>query len=183
MNTSRKLSNIFLVGPLGAGKSTIGKAVADAFRMSYFDTDRVVAERTGVDLSWIFDVEGEAGFRVRETLVLEELVKQDRIVLATGGGSILLEQNRKLLKDNGTVIYLKTAISQQLKRTQHNKYNRPLLRCDDVKEKLIDLESIRRPLYEEIADVVFSTGRSNITIVAERIVRYLKKYGFVGDKK
>jgi len=168
------LDRIFLVGPFGAGKSTIGRALAKALGLTFYDTDRIVEKRLGVDLSWIFDIEGEAGFRRREAEILDELSKLSKVIISTGGGTILLPENRRLLKERGLVIYLQTTIKQQLRRTQRNKYNRPTLRVDDIENCLQAFNSERAPLYEEVADVAFSTNRRSYKMVVKEILQYLK---------
>ena len=122
--------NIFLVGPMGAGKSSIGKQLAQQLKMEFVDTDRVIEERTGADIDWIFDLEGEEGFRLREEGIIEELTAMQGIVLATGGGAVISAKNRTLLAARGTVIYLETSIEQQLERTRRDK-KRPLLQNTD----------------------------------------------------
>ncbi|MGD9152537.1 MAG: shikimate kinase AroK [Gammaproteobacteria bacterium] len=169
---------IFLVGPFGAGKSTIGRALARALDLQFYDTDRIIEKRLGVDLSWIFDIEGEAGFRRRETEILDELSQLSNVIISTGGGTILLPENRRLFKDRGLVIYLKTTIKQQLQRTQRNKYNRPTLRVDNIEDCLKSFHNERAPLYEEVADVVFSTNRRSYKIVVKEILQYLKEIEF-----
>lgn len=166
---------IFLVGPFGAGKSTIGRALAKALDLEFYDTDRIIEKRLGVDLSWIFDIEGEAGFRRRETEILDELSQLSNVIISTGGGTILSPENRHLLKDRGLVIYLKTTIKQQLQRTQRNKYNRPTLRVDNIEACLKTFHNERAPLYEEVADVTFSTNRRSYKIVVKEILRYLEE--------
>lgn len=167
-------SVIFLVGSFGAGKSTIGRALAKALGLEFYDTDRIIEKRLGVDLSWIFDIEGEAGFRRRETEILDELSQLSNVIISTGGGTILLPENRRLLKDRGLVIYLKTTIKQQLHRTQRNKYNRPTLRVDNIEHCLKAFHNERAPLYEEVADVTFSTNRRSYKVVVKEILQYLE---------
>ena len=168
-------SNIFLVGPLGAGKSSVGKCLANSLKVDFYDIDRLIEQRTGVDLSWIFDVEGEDKFRERETAVLQEISKRSNIILATGGGTVLSEENRNLMKARGIVIYLKTELQQQYKRTQFNKYNRPLLRGDNVKKRLQALADERGHLYREIADKEFITDNRAVRSVANEILRHIKE--------
>ncbi|MGD9108341.1 MAG: shikimate kinase AroK [Gammaproteobacteria bacterium] len=169
---------IFLIGPFGAGKSTIGRALAKALDLKFYDTDRIIEKRLGVDLSWIFDIEGEAGFRRRETEILDELSQLSDVIISTGGGTILLPENRRLLKDRGLVIYLKTTIKQQLQRTQRNKYNRPTLRVDNIEDCLKVFHNERAPLYGEVADVSFSTNRRSYKVVVKEILQYLEEIEF-----
>ena len=162
--------NIFLVGPMGAGKSTIGKHIAQYLHLGFFDSDQEIEKRTGADIAWVFDIEGEDGFRLREEQVIEDLTKNQGIVLATGGGSIESEKNRKHLSARGIVVYLETTLEKQYARTQRDK-KRPLLQnTDDIKSTLIELEKIRVPLYEEIADLTIETDISSAKIVATQII-------------
>ena len=162
--------NIFLVGPMGAGKSSIGKQLAQQLKMEFVDTDRVIEERTGADIDWIFDLEGEEGFRIREEGIIEELTAMQGIVLATGGGAVISAKNRTLLAARGTVIYLETSIEQQLERTKRDK-KRPLLqKTDDPRKIFEDLRSFREPLYNEISDYTYSTDSSTVKAVARYIL-------------
>ena len=151
--------NIFLVGPMGAGKSTIGRQLAQQLNMEFFDSDQEIERRTGADVSWVFDVEGEEGFRDREEKVINELTEKQGIVLATGGGSVKSRETRNRLSARGVVVYLETTIEKQLARTQRDK-KRPLLQVDTPREVLEDLAKERNPLYEEIADVTIRTDDS-----------------------
>lgn len=155
---------------MGAGKSSIGKQLAQQLKMEFVDTDRVIEQRTGADIDWIFDLEGEAGFRLREEGIIEELTSMQGIVLATGGGAVVSAKNRTLLAARGTVIYLETSIEQQLERTRIDK-KRPLLQKTDNPRKVFeDLRTIRDPLYLEIADYTFSTDSSTVKSVARYIL-------------
>lgn len=169
--------NIFLIGPFGAGKSSIGQQLAKKLQMEFYDSDAVIEERAGADISWIFDVEGEEGLRKREAQAIEDLTKMQNIVLATGGGSILLPENRNFLAARGIVVYLKASIEQQLSRTARNRSRRPLLQVesDDMREKLIELANQRNPLYEQIADVGFDTDRKTVNSVANDIYQFVTK--------
>ena len=150
--------HIFLVGPMGAGKSTIGKHLAAFLNRPFFDMDNEIVARTGADIQWIFDMEGEEGFRARETRVLLELIGNDSSsVIATGGGIILRPENRAALKENGQVIYLSATKEQLYERTRKDK-NRPLLQVDNRREVIDQLVEKRDPLYREIADIVFPSG-------------------------
>ncbi len=168
-----KYNNIFLIGPMGAGKSSIGKMLATKLNIDFFDSDIELERRAGASISWIFDVEGEKGMREREVKVIQALTGMKNIVLATGGGSILDAENRSVLAARGTVIYLKATIDQQVNRTMHNRDHRPLLQVDDLRSKIEELAKIRSPLYEEIADYTISTadGSANdvITKILEKI--------------
>lgn len=167
--------NIFLVGPMGAGKSTIGRYLAQQLHMEFVDSDTVIEERTGADIAWVFDVEGEEGFRKREEAVINELTEQQGIVLATGGGSIKSKENRNRLSARGIVVYLETTIEKQLARTNRDK-KRPLLQTDDPRSVLEALAQERNPLYEEIADLVIRTDDQGAKVVANQIVTMLEEH-------
>jgi len=165
--------NIFLIGPMGAGKSTIGKQLAQQLKMDFYDSDREIENRAGVDIDWIFDVEGEDGFRVREQGVIEELTSMQPIVLATGGGAIVDAENRKFLGGRRVVIYLDTSLEQQLERTRRDR-RRPLIsRAEDPEAAIRDLHKERSPLYEELADYKISTDKGSVRQVAKQIVDML----------
>ena len=161
--------NIFLIGPMGAGKSTIGRQLAQMLGMEFMDSDSVIEERAGADIDWIFDVEGEAGFRKRAERIINELTQGQGVVLSTGGGSILSKDNRNVLSARGIVIYLETTIDKQFERTQRDK-KRPLLQNDDPRKTLEELAKIRNPLYEEIADITLQTDDQAAKLVATNII-------------
>ena len=165
--------NIFLVGPMGAGKSTIGRQLAQQLNMEFYDSDQEIEKRTGADVSWVFDVEGEEGFRDREEKVINELTEKQGIVLATGGGSVKSRETRNRLSARGVVVYLETTIEKQLARTQRDK-KRPLLQVDTPREVLEDLAKERNPLYEEIADVTIRTDDQSAKVVANQIIHMLE---------
>ncbi len=166
--------NIFLVGPMGAGKSTIGRQLAQQLNMEFFDSDQEIEQRTGADVGWVFDVEGEAGFREREEKIINELTDNQGIVLATGGGSVKSRETRNRLSARGIVVYLETTIEQQLARTQRDK-KRPLLQITSpTREKLEALAQERNPLYEEIADVTIRTDDQSAKVVANHISNILE---------
>jgi shikimate kinase len=167
------LDNIFLIGPMGAGKTTIGRQLAGELKKEFIDSDQEIEDRTGANISWIFDVEGEAGFRQREKKIIEELTSRKGIVLATGGGAVLSPENRKYLHSRGTVVYLMATIGQQVERTK-NDSRRPLIQnVTDIKGKLKELMEIRDPLYREIADYVVMTNRRSPKSVSSDIVKQL----------
>ncbi|WP_163935607.1 shikimate kinase AroK [Paraferrimonas sp. SM1919] len=166
--------NIFLVGPMGAGKSTIGRHLAQMLHLEFFDSDTEIEQRTGADIAWVFDVEGEDGFRKREANVIEDLTAKQGIVLATGGGSVGTKEVRNFLSARGIVVYLETTIDKQVARTQRDK-RRPLLQVDEPRKVLEDLAEIRNPLYEEVADVVVRTDEQSAKVVANQII---DKLGF-----
>ncbi|MDD1782122.1 shikimate kinase AroK [Enterovibrio sp. ZSDZ35] len=167
--------NIFLVGPMGAGKSTIGRHLAQQLHMEFFDSDTVIEERTGADIAWVFDVEGEEGFRAREEHVINDLTEKQGIVLATGGGSIKSRESRNRLSARGIVVYLETTIEKQLARTQRDK-KRPLLQTEQPREVLEALADERNPLYEEIADYVVRTDDQSAKVVANQIIELLENH-------
>ncbi|MFV1982646.1 MAG: shikimate kinase AroK [Thiohalomonadales bacterium] len=170
----QKSQSIFLVGPMGAGKTTVGKQLAKCLNMEFADSDSEIEKRTGVDIPLIFELEGESGFRKRETAMIESLTNKDAIVLATGGGAVLSEQNRGFLVSRGTVIYLNTSVEQIMERT-HRDTKRPLLQTENPKEKLEQLASERNPLYESIADFTISTESQKIRDVIKEICNQLDK--------
>lgn len=161
--------NIFLIGPMGAGKSTIGRHLADELHLDFYDSDQEIEKRTGADISWVFDIEGEEGFRDREEGVINDLTEKQGIVLATGGGSIVRNAVRNRLSARGIVVYLETTIDKQVARTQRDK-RRPLLQNDDPENVLTNLASERNPLYEEIADYTVSTDDQSARAVANAII-------------
>ena len=164
--------HIFLIGPMGAGKSTIGRQLAQMLGMEFMDSDSVIEERAGADIDWIFDVEGEAGFRKREERIINELTQGQGVVLSTGGGSILSKDNRNVLSARGIVIYLETTIDKQFERNQRDK-KRPLLQNDDPRKTLEELAKIRNPLYEEIADITLQTDDQAAKLVATNIIEMI----------
>jgi len=165
--------NIVLVGPMGAGKSTIGRLLATELSLPFFDSDREIEARSGANIPWIFDVEGEEGFRRRETQTIIELLQEEGpIVLATGGGAIMRPENRTAISQSSTVIYLHTTIEQQLQRTSKDK-NRPLLQNDNPKAVLENLFEIRDPLYREAADLIVKTDRQSPKSVVRLITKKL----------
>jgi shikimate kinase len=152
-----KPNSIFLVGLMGAGKSTIGRHLAKSLRMEFVDSDHEIERRTGASIPLIFDVEGEAGFRQREKKIIDELTRREGIVLATGGGVVLDPDNRAWLRERGRVIYLYATVEQLLARTAKDR-NRPLLQTADPRARLQELLQARDPLYREVAAVVVDTG-------------------------
>lgn len=165
-------NNIFLVGLMGSGKTTIGRLLARRLGRRFVDSDHAIEARTGASIPWIFEIEGEASFRRREAEMIRELTAQDDIVLATGGGAVLDPASRALLAERGTVIYLRAGIGSILQRTSHDK-NRPLLQTADPRRKLEELLAQREPLYREIADLVIDTGRPNVQSMIQTILEQL----------
>lgn len=159
---------------MGAGKTTVGKLLAKRLNKTFIDSDHEIERRTGVNIPLIFEVEGEAGFRARETAVIEELSGQKNIVLATGGGAVLSRQNRDNLSRNGTVIYLRARVEDLWQRTRHDK-NRPLLQTADPQARLQELFAQRDPLYREIADIVMDSGAQSVHALVHQIEEQLKQ--------
>ena len=165
--------NIFLIGPMGVGKSTIGRVLAKTMNLQFFDSDQEIELSSGADIPWIFDVEGESGFRERESKMISQLCKKRNIVLATGGGAILAKQNREALCSNGTVVYLLAPVEKLVDRTKRDK-NRPLLQTENPKQKVIQLFEARNPLYRDVADVVIDTQGKKPLAVASEIQRFVE---------
>jgi shikimate kinase len=165
--------NLFLVGPMGAGKSTLGKRVADALGLPFFDLDHEIQEQCGADIALIFDIEGECGFRRRESAMLAEFAAREGIVLATGGGAILADANRSVLRERGFVVFLETTVDEQLERLARDR-KRPLLAAPDRRERLEQLASQRNTLYREIADLTLPAGhRGSVAQVAQHLATQL----------
>ncbi len=163
------MQNVILVGPMGAGKSTIGRLLAKELRLQFKDSDKEIEQKTGADIPWIFDVEGEQGFREREQLMVAELCELQGVVIATGGGVVLRAENRKALREGGRVVYLHASVEQQLDRTSRDR-NRPLLRTAEPGKVLRGLMEIRDPLYREIADVIIETDERPPRLVVQEII-------------
>ena len=162
--------NLFLVGLMGAGKTTVGKLLSKHLGKRFIDADHEIEQRTGVKISVIFELEGEEGFRAREEVVIGDLTQQADIVLATGGGAILREANRHALRDRGTVIYLRASADDLWRRTRNDK-NRPLLQTENPRAKLQELLNQRDPLYRETAHLIVDTGEQNV----QKLVRHLEQ--------
>jgi shikimate kinase len=167
-----RLQNIFLVGPMGAGKSTVGRQLAQSLGFQFKDSDQEIQRRTGVDIPTVFEFEGEEGFRSRERQVIDELSQEEGIVLATGGGCVLRADNRRDLAARGLVIYLHCSPEQQHSRTSKDR-NRPLLQTDEPLQRLRDLMAERDPLYRQVADLVVSTEKRGTASVVKEIRRRL----------
>ena len=167
--------NIILIGPMGSGKTSTGRMLAKEMGYAFADTDEEVTKRTGVSIAYIFDVEGEEGFRKRECLALRECLNDNNKVLSTGGGIVLSKENRDLLQDRGTVVYLQTSIRFQVKRTASTN-NRPLLQNKDPEETLEKLMLTRAPLYEEIADITIMTDNKSLQEMSKEIQRAINEH-------
>lgn len=167
-----RIQRVFLIGPMGAGKTTIGRVLAQNLKLEFIDSDHEIEERSGADIPWIFDVEGEAGFREREQKVIAELTLRDNVLIATGGGVVIRPENRLALAGRGTVVYLHATVAQQTARTGRDK-QRPLLQTEDPERTLRDLMAVRDPLYREIADYVVDTEGFGARTVAQQIGRLL----------
>jgi len=169
-----KANNIFLIGPMGAGKSSVGKYLAQQLHMEFFDIDEEIEKRTGVDIGWIFDIEGEEGFHKRETAILNELTQLSGIVLATGGGSVIEDENRDMLKSRGTVVYLQVSLPLQQRRTM-NESRRPLLRVQNRNDIIDKLHEEREPIYRNLADIYVETDQRSVRLVTDDIIYWLNK--------
>ncbi len=157
---------------MGAGKSTIGRQLASKLDYQFLDTDHIIEHRTGADIPWIFDVEGEKGFRDRETNVLAEIISTDRAVIATGGGIVLREENRRLLRQSGLVIYLTAGVDQLINRTYKDK-KRPLLQVEDPQSKIRELLALRDPIYRQVADQVIVSDSDSAKSVVQKITNLI----------
>jgi len=165
---SKLVQNVFLIGPMGSGKTTIGKQLAKLLKFDFYDCDHELEQQTGASVSLIFDLEGETGFRIRESRLLEQLTAQKGVLISTGGGVICKEDNRKLLRSRGLVVYLKTSIESQLRRLNQDK-SRPLLQTEDRVQRLLDLARVRNPLYDSTADLVFSSREQSVFGTAKEL--------------
>ena len=165
--------NVFLIGPMGAGKSAVGKQLARQLKLDFVDSDSEIESRTGVDIPFIFEKEGEAGFRKREAAVIAALTDRNNLVLATGGGVIGDAENRRRLGARGQVVYLTASIDQQLARTRRGR-ERPLLKDGDPREILEQLMQVREPLYQELADMIVETDKRRVGDVVDEIVARLE---------
>jgi len=167
------IDRIFLVGLMGAGKSTIGKQLAKVLNKTFVDSDREIETQTGATIPLIFELEGEAGFRRRECEMIDKLTQQADTVLATGGGAVLNEDNRRLLHERGVVVYLHATVEQLLERTRMDR-NRPLLQTEDPRARLEQLTEQRDPLYREVADIIIDTGKVSIREVVQQLVEQIE---------
>lgn len=166
------INNIILIGPMGAGKTTIGRQIARVLRYEFFDSDRVIEERTGASIPLIFELEGEEGFRKREQDVISDLCKKTHIVLATGGGAILKKENQQVLQSSGQIVYLCAGIDDLMERTAKDK-NRPLLQTDNPRAKLQAILTEREPIYRELADIILETHHMSVPAAVKELARRL----------
>jgi shikimate kinase len=167
--------NIFLVGMMGAGKTTLGKKLAQRMGFEFVDTDRVLVERTGVPVATVFEIEGEDGFRRREAGVIAEFAERRGVVVATGGGAVLAEENRRVMRAAGTVIYLRARLESLWERTRHDT-SRPLLSTPDPRATLAQILEKRDPLYREVAHVVVETGSQSAATLVNRVMAALRQH-------
>lgn len=172
--------NIFLIGPMGVGKTTIGRNLANHMGRDFVDSDREIEERTGASIPLIFDLEGEAGFRKREHEILDELTQRKNIILATGGGAVLDKRNRAWLRQRGWVVYLHAALEHLLKRTEKNR-NRPLLQTENPQQRLKQILEERAPLYADTADLSVETSRFSVPQVIKHIIMHLPRSPLSSD--
>jgi shikimate kinase len=175
--SDRKLrsGNLILVGMMGSGKTTMGRALARQLGKTFVDSDEEIIKRTGVTVPHIFDVEGESGFRLRETAAIKDLAARDNLVLATGGGAVLAEENRAALQHNGIVIYLKASVHDLWQRTRHDR-NRPLLQTKDPHGRLTELFQQRDPLYQQVSDIVILSGKQSVHVLMQHLIEKIDAY-------
>lgn len=171
----QELPSVFLVGPMGAGKTTIGKLLAKQLGRTFVDSDWYIESQTGADIAWIFAKEGETGFRERETRAIDELTQNSQIVLATGGGAVMCAENREFLKQRGIVVYLNAPVEVQLARTSKDK-SRPLLQQPNPRKILQDLYSTRDPLYRQIAHIIMPTGHTYPRHMVNQLMQQLESF-------
>lgn len=168
------IPRVFLIGPMGAGKTTIGRRLAQVLRRDFLDSDQEIEQRAGASIPLIFEVEGEAGFRVREKAMIAELTQRPAIVLATGGGAILDPDNRRYLVGRGFVVYLHASVNEQLCRTRHD-HHRPLLQTADPRARLDALFTVRDPLYRDVADLTIVSDGQSPRIIVQKIINHLQE--------
>ncbi|MEK9825456.1 MAG: shikimate kinase [Methylotenera sp.] len=169
------MNNIYFIGLMGAGKTTIGRLLAKQLGLEFYDSDHEVERKTGVKIPLIFELEGEPGFRKRETAAIEELSQMDNVVVATGGGAVLLEENRAFLKNTGKIIYLRAKVNDLYQRTRSDK-SRPLLQGANPKQKLEQLYTMRDPIYTALADYIVDTGAQSANEITARIEQILQQH-------
>ncbi len=175
-----KGKNLYLIGPMAVGKTTIGKMLAKELQLEFIDSDHEIERRAGAEIAWIFDVEGEQHFRERESRVLDDLTQLENILLATGGGCVIRDENRRHLAARGTVVYLDTTVETQIKRTEKDK-KRPLLQNINHREVLTKMRETRTPLYEQIADIKVFVGDGGSRKTVNSILKHLHTADLVVD--
>jgi shikimate kinase len=175
------MTNIFIVGPYGAGKSSIGFQISKLLKMPFYDSDREIEKRSGVDIDWMFSIEGEEGFRARELSIIKELAQQDGIVIATGGGTVVIPECRQILKERGVIIYLKVPFEEQLTRVKRFPAKRPTLDNKHPEEKLKKFNEERKKMYSEIADFSFENTGKYPRKLAQKIIKELSQSEKFGD--
>lgn len=171
--------NVILVGMMGSGKTTMGRVLAKQLDKEFVDSDEEIQHRTGVTIPHIFDVEGEQGFRQRESSVIADLLRRENLILATGGGAVLMDQNRAAMRENGIVIYLKASVHDLWQRTRHDR-NRPLLQTDDPHAKLAELFQQRDALYQQVADIVIQSGKLSVYTLMLQVVSDIEEFKKTG---
>ena len=171
----RHTKNIYLIGPMGAGKTTIGRLLAKTLGIGFVDSDKEIEKRTGVSIPMIFEYEGEEGFRRREAEILADLVTMDGVVLATGGGAVLLEENQENLKRRGFVVFLYCPVEKQWERTRKDSH-RPLLKSVEPRQRLLELFTVREPIYRALADYAVDTGQCSSRKVIRQILRAYNRF-------
>lgn len=175
---SDKPKNIFLVGPMGSGKTTVGRQLAKSLNLEFMDSDHEIERRTGVTIPVIFEVEGEPGFRRWEKEVIDDLTQRQGLVLATGGGAVLDPDNRDCLRQRGTVVYLRAKAEQLYQRTARDR-NRPLLQTENPRARIAALVEARDPLYHEVADIIIDTGEGSVRGVIRQLLQQLRRLGIL----
>ncbi len=180
-NRKYRSGNLVLVGMMGSGKTTVGRALAKHLGKEFVDSDEAIQQRTGVTIPHIFDIEGEPGFRVREAAAIAELVKRDDLVIATGGGAVLDEKNRELMQQNAVVIYLKASVHDLWQRTRHDR-NRPLLQTDDPHAKLTELLQQRDGLYQQVADLVVQSSKQSAHSLMLHLAHEIETFRTINSK-
>jgi shikimate kinase len=175
------VTNIFIIGPYGAGKSSIGYQISKLLKMPFYDSDREIEKRSGVDIEWMFSIEGETGFRERELHVIQDLSKQNGIVIATGGGTVVIPECRKLLQENGIIIYLQVPFAEQLSRIKRFPAKRPTLDNKNPEEKLKKFNDEREELYKELANLTYANTGKYPKKLAQKIVKELQELQQFGD--
>lgn len=172
----KNTGNVILIGPMGSGKTSVGKALAHLSHQVLIDSDHEIEKRTGVDIPWIFEVEGEAGFRKREAEAIAELTTMNGIILSVGGGAVISPITRQQLAQSGIVVYLQVSLEKQMARIMTSKHSRPMLKKHDTQEKLQALNAVREPLYREIADLIYETDRFKPGELAQTILKDVQEY-------